>query len=99
MNKFIIGAIAADILAFAALGLSNPAQAAPTGGTSAADTVKALQDMGYSVQINGSVSRPLAQCNVTGVHGLLDTDATGGRIDPRVFSTAYVDVACPGNDD
>jgi hypothetical protein len=55
--------------------------------------------MGYSVQINGSVSRPLAQCNVTGVHGLLDTDATGGRIDPRVFSTAYVDVACPGNDD
>lgn len=55
--------------------------------------------MGYAVQINESVSRPLAQCNVTGVHGLFDTDATGGRIDPTVFSTAYVDVACPGGDD
>jgi hypothetical protein len=32
---------------------------------------------------------PLAQCNVTGVDGLYDTDATGRRIDP-VFSTAYV---------
>jgi hypothetical protein len=99
MNKFIIGAIVADILAFAAVGLSSPADAAPTGGTSAADTVKELQDLGYAVQINGSMSRPLAQCNVTGVHGLLDTDATGGRIDPTVFSTAYVDVACPGSDD
>jgi hypothetical protein len=99
MHRFIIGTIVGDILAFAAVGLASPADAAPTGGTSAADTVKTLQDMGYAVQINGSVSRPLAQCNVTGVHGLLNTDATGGRIDPTEFSTAYVDVACPGSDD
>jgi hypothetical protein len=99
MHRFIIGAVAVDVLALAAIGLSSPAEAAPTGGTSAADTIKALQDMGYAVQINGTVSGPLAQCNVTGVHGLYDTDATGRRIDPTVFSTAYVDIACPGSDD
>jgi len=72
-----------------------PATAAPTGGTSAADTVKNLQSQGYSVQLNGTATGPLAQCTVTGVHGLSNTDAAGNRVDPTQFTTVYVDISCP----
>ena len=48
--------------------------------------------MGYSVQINGTVSGPLSQCIATGVHGLSNSD-------PTVFTTAYVDISCPSSDD
>jgi hypothetical protein len=60
------------------------AAAAPTGGSNAADTVKSLQGQGYSVQVNGSVTAPLSQRIVTGVHG-----------GAARFTTAYVDVCCP----
>jgi hypothetical protein len=53
--------------------------------------------MGYAVQINGSLTEPLAQCNVTGVHGLTNTDAAGHQIVPDQFNTAYVDVDCPSD--
>ena len=55
--------------------------------------------MGYAVQINGTVSGPLSQCIVTGVHGLSNSDQSGHRIDPTVFTTAYVDISCPSSDD
>jgi hypothetical protein len=48
--------------------------------------------MGYAVQINGTVTGPLAQCIVTGVHGVSNSA-------PTVFTTAYVDVSCPSSDD
>jgi hypothetical protein len=84
------------LVAAAAVGLPVAA-AVPTGSTSAADTVRTLQDMGYSVQINGSVTEPLSQCKVTGVHGLTATDSTGRRVNPTQFDTAYVDVDCPSD--
>lgn len=92
MQKFAIGTAIAGLLAAGAIGLAGSAAAVPTGGGSAAETIKALQDMGYAVQINGTVSGPLSQCIATGVHGLSNTD-------PTVFTTAYVDITCPSSDD
>jgi hypothetical protein len=92
MQKFAIATTAVGILAAGAVALASTATAAPTGGSNAADTVKALRDMGYNVQLNGTVSGPLSQCIATGVHGLANTD-------PTVFTTAYVDISCPSSDD
>jgi hypothetical protein len=92
MQKFAISTAIAGLLAASAIGLAGTAAAVPTGGGSAADTIKALQDMGYAVQINGTVSGPLSQCIATGVHGLANSD-------PTVFTTAYVDISCPSSDD
>jgi hypothetical protein len=92
MQKFAIGTAIAGLLAAGAIGLAGTAAAVPTGGGSAAETIKALQDMGYTVQINGTVSGPLSQCIATGVHGLSNSD-------PTVFTTAYVDITCPSSDD
>ena len=90
MNKFTITAATLGALAATALGLAGAAAAAPTGGSSASDTVSSLQAQGYNVQLNGSVTAPLSQCIVTGVHG-----EPAGRIDSTQFTTVYVDVSCP----
>jgi hypothetical protein len=92
MKKFDIAIAIAGILAAATLAATSAAAATPTGGSNAADTVKTLRDMGYNVQLNGTVSGPLSQCIATGVHGLANND-------PTVFTTAYVDISCPSSDD
>jgi hypothetical protein len=92
MNKLAIATATASLFAAGAIGLAPTAAAIPTGGGSAADTIATLQDMGYAVQINGTVTGPLAQCIVTGVHGVSNST-------PAVFTTAYVDVSCPSSDD
>jgi hypothetical protein len=92
MQKFAIATTVVGILAAGTLAVAPIATAAPTGGSNAADTVKTLRDMGYNVQLNGTVSGPLSQCIVTGVHGLSNND-------PTVFTTAYVDISCPASDD
>jgi hypothetical protein len=97
MEKFAIRTAVFGIMSVAIAGSAGVAGAAPTGGGSAADTVKTLQDMGYAVQINGSLTEPLAQCKATGVHGLTNTDAAGHQIVPNQFDTAYVDVDCPSD--
>jgi len=98
MKKSTITTATVGALAAAALGLAGASAAAPTGGSSAADTVKSLQDQGYSVQLNGRADGPLSKCTVTGVHGLPNTDAAG-RINSTQFTTVYVDISCPSNSD
>ena len=49
MQKFAIGTAIAGLLAAGAIGLAGSAAAVPTGGGSAAETIKALQGMGYTV--------------------------------------------------
>jgi hypothetical protein len=92
MKKFTITATTVGALAVAALGLASATAATPTGGSRASDTVKNLEAQGYNVQLNGSVSGPLSQCKVTGVHG-----QPASRIGPTQFTTVYVDVNCPNN--
>lgn len=97
MKKFAIRTAVFGIMTIAIAGSAGIAAAAPTGTTSASDTVKSLQDMGYAVQVNGSTTEPLSQCKVTGVHGLSNTDALGHQVVPNQFNTAYVDVDCPSD--
>jgi hypothetical protein len=99
MQKFAIATAAAGIFAAGTMILPSTAAAAPTGGSNAADAVKTLRDMGYSVQLNGSLTGSLSECTVTGVHGLSNTDAMGQRVDAGQFGTVYVDVSCPSLND
>jgi hypothetical protein len=90
MKKLAVSTAVTGTIVFAAVGWCATAQAAPTGDASAADTIKSLQGLGYNVQINGSVTAPLTQCLVTGVHGLPNSSAV-----PTGFTTVYIDVDCP----
>ncbi len=88
VKTFAIVSCAAGVLAAAMLG-SSSAAAAPTGTESAGDVVASLKALGYNVMLNGSISEPLSECNVTAVH---NPDASGSAI---AFTTVYVDVTCP----
>jgi hypothetical protein len=92
MKEFNIAIAVAGILAAGSVAVAPTAAAAPTGGSNAADTVNTLREMGYNVQLNGTVSGPLSQCITTGVHGVTSSN-------PTVFTTAYVDISCPASDD
>lgn len=101
MNEFTIITTTVGALAVAALGFTGVAAAAPTGGSSVADTVKTLQDQGFNVQLNGArPDVPVSECTVTDIHGLRDSnvDASGQKIDPRQLTIVYVDISCPSND-
>ena len=96
--KFAMTAATICIAVSAALCTPGIAAAIPTSG-SAADVVKALQDQGYSVQFNGTLSGPLSRCTVDGVHGLTVMMMPDGslmmRMDPNNPGVAYVDLSCP----
>lgn len=99
MKKFVMTTVTIGALATGALGWAGAAAALPTGVSSAADTVKDLQDKGFNVQINGNVTVPLSRCTVTGLHGLSNSnvDSTGRPIDATQFTTVFVDVDCPSH--
>jgi hypothetical protein len=101
MKKFGFAAIIASGLAAGVLGFAVPGHATPTGTSSAADTVKSLQDAGYDVQINGVAQVPLSRCRVTGIHGLNNSNVNSAdqRINSSQFDTVYVDVSCPNDGD
>lgn len=72
-------------MAATVFGASPPAVAAPSGTSSAVDTVEELRAKGYSLQVNGTRNGPLSSCSVEAIRGL--TDSPG--------STVYVDLFCP----
>lgn len=89
MKTFEIAIGAAGIVATALLSSVGTAAAAPTGSEMASDVVQSLKAQGYNVMLNGSITDPLSECNVTGVH---NPDASGRAIG---FTTVYIDVTCP----
>ncbi len=93
MSASRLAVVTAGTLA-AALALAATATATATGGGSAADTVRHLQDKGYSVQVNGTAGVPLSECLATGVYGVPNSaqDAAG-----PLWTTVYVDISCPSN--
>jgi hypothetical protein len=97
MKTFGFAAIIASGLATGILVFAAPAQATPTGTSSAADTVNSLQAAGFDVQINGAVEGPLSRCTVTGIDGLNNSNVNSAdqRIDSSQFDAVYVDVSCP----
>jgi hypothetical protein len=96
MRKIIIATVTFGALSAGALGLAGAATAFPSDG-SAADTVKSLQDKGFNVRLNGTVSGSLSKCTVTGLHGLNNSnvDDSGSIIDSSQRTTVFVDVSCP----
>ncbi len=88
MKTFAFVSGAAGVLVAAMLSAPS-AVAAPVGSESASDVVAGLKAQGYNVMLNGTISEPLSECDVTGVH---NPDAAGRAI---AFTTVYVDVTCP----
>ena len=89
MKTFAIVNGAAAVMAAAMLVSSATTAAAPVGSESASDVMESLKAQGYNVMLNGMISEPLSECNLTGVH---NPDASGSAI---AFTTVYVDVTCP----
>jgi hypothetical protein len=98
MKTLIAGFAAAGIITAAGLIFAATAEAAPLGGSSAADAVSSLQAQGYDVQINGDQNAPLSECTVTGVSGLSGSNAAGQAGVPK-GSTVYVGVSCDDDHD
>jgi hypothetical protein len=88
MKTFAIVCGAVGVLAAATLSAPS-AVAAPVGSEAASDVVASLKAEGYNVMLNGSISEPLSECDVTGVHN------PGAAGDAIAFTTVYVDVTCP----
>ncbi len=86
MHRFLHMAFGAIVLTAAVFGPVSPASAAPSGSTSAAETIEGLRAKGYSVQVNGTRNGPLSNCSVDAVRGPFSTTAG---------STVYVDLSCP----
>ena len=68
------------------------------GAESAADTIRDLEDQGYTVAINwvtGYTTQPLSQCRVSAIH---NPDRSPDAV-PMKSTTVYVDVTCPEDHD
>jgi hypothetical protein len=90
MRKIVRVTVAVGVLAGALVGLAPSAAAAPSNTGSAENTVNRLQALGYNVALNGSVTAPLSQCSVLGVH-----PNDPGTVAPKQFTTIWLDVSCP----
>jgi hypothetical protein len=103
MRKFTTTIATLGAFAVAGTGLAGTAAAEPTiNGGSAADVVKALQDKGYTVQINGQANgMQLSRCTTTGIEGLNGTMTMASvmmmLMQPPEFDTVYVNVSCPAS--
>ena len=94
--------IAAGAIAVAAVGLAGAANAAPSGPTTAAQTVSNLQARGFHVILNKVGTAPLENCVVSAVrpgqtYSRMDSGAPGAMNDIVTTVTAktvYVDVEC-----
>ncbi|MDT5091240.1 MAG: hypothetical protein QOH60_603 [Mycobacterium sp.] len=94
----LIRTMFAALAAAFALAVASPAAADPVwpvaGGESAAETIRDLEDQGYTVQINwanGYSTVPLYLCQVNAIHN----PDRSAESPPPEFTTVYVDVHCP----
>ncbi len=101
MKSLMMPAIAGAI-AVTALGFAGAANAAPSGPTTASQTVSNLQARGFHVILNKVGTAPLENCVVNAVrpgqtYSRTDSGAPGARNDIVTTVTAktvYVDVEC-----
>jgi hypothetical protein len=69
MHKFGFATLLTSTLAAAVIGLTTPAQAAPSGVGNAEQTISQLQAQGYTVIVNHIGNRPLDQAAVVRIRG------------------------------
>lgn len=86
-------------IATAAMLVAAPAPAAPSGPGSAQDTVKSLEDSGYTVIVSKTGSAPLTKCTVSSIRPGRDVTEMRRNMRDRavqrvVYKTIYVDVTC-----
>jgi hypothetical protein len=67
MKSFFFTTLTAAALASAALGVAGTANAAPTGPSSADQTVSQLRSQGYQVMLNRVGTAPLDRCMICAV--------------------------------
>lgn len=97
MKKLTFTTIAAAGLAAVAIGLSAPAEAAPSGPGSAQDTINSLEAKGYRVILNKLSDAPLGQATVVDIRPGRTitqrvTGSGGNLVDKVLYTTVYVDV-------
>lgn len=98
MRKDIVVGATLGLVAVA-LATAGPVAAAPSGQTSAEQTIQELQNEGYRVIQSRVGSGPLESCTVKAVRqGRSITDLVGaprGNTEERVrYTTVYVDLKC-----
>ena len=90
--------VAVGVAAFAAAPIAGAEPVRPVAGAeSAADTIRDLEDQGYTVAINwvgGYSTEPLSRCSVSAIHNPDRSPDT----QPSKATTVYVDVVCPHHD-
>ena len=100
--KSLMMPVVTGAIAVTALGLAGSAGAAPSGPTTAAQTVSNLQARGFHVILNKVGTAPLEECVVNAVrpgqtYSRMDSGAPGAMNDIVTTVTAktvYVDVEC-----
>ena len=100
--KSIMMPVVAGAMTIAALGLAGAANAAPSGPTTASQTVSNLQARGFHVILNKIGTAPLDRCVVSAVrpgqtYSRMDSGVPGAMDDivtTVTSKTVYVDVAC-----
>ncbi|MGV9802324.1 hypothetical protein ACWDTP_30175 [Mycobacterium sp. NPDC003449] len=98
MRKTIIASVTAG-LAITGMALAGPVAAAPSGPSSAQQTIKDLQAEGYRVIQTKVGSGPIDKCTVSAIRP--GRDVTELRAAPRGnteefvrYTTVHVDLAC-----
>ena len=102
MKRFFFTTLTAGALASAALGLAGTTNAAPSGPSSADQTVSQLRSQGYQVVVNRVGTAPLDRCTISAVRpgqtfSRTDSGAPGAGQDivtTVTDRTVYVDVTC-----
>jgi hypothetical protein len=92
----LVALVGATSIVAAPIAAADPAWPV-AGAESAADTVRDLQDQGYSVAINwvnGHQGSDLSRCSVSAIYNP-DRSAVSP---PPESTTVYVDVQCPHDD-
>ena len=90
MRKLTHITVAIGALAGAVVGWTPTAGAAPGNVNSAQDTITRLQMLGYNVNLNGSITAPLADCRVLAVH-----PSDPGTTPATTFTNLWLDISCP----
>lgn len=99
MRNVTLATIAAAGLTAAGFGLMPPSAAAPSDSGSAQDTIKALEDEGYTVIVNKVGNAPLSKCTVSATkpghaYSRMDSGAIGDNTRTVVTQTINVYLSC-----
>jgi hypothetical protein len=95
--SFLVATEVAAAICFSPIAAADPVWPY-AGAESAADTIRDLEEQGYTVAINwvnGYSTGPLSECSVSAIN---NPDRSADAV-PNKSTTVYVDVSCPSDND